>query len=491
VAATSARNEKVERLADAVRSLEATELSIGVSYLAGVIPQGSFGVGYASLRNLPEPATDPILSLLEVDVVLEAAAGISGEGSASARRRAIDSLFGRATPEEQRFLAALFLGGLRQGAGERLMMDAVAKAFALPVGIVRRATMFAGDVAEVAVAAASGGRESVEAFGLRIFRPILPMLAKTADSVGEGIDKLGDAAVERKLDGARIQVHRDGDEVRVYTRNLNDVTGRVPEVVAAVMSMAASSLVLDGEAIGLDAAGRPVPFQVTMARFGSGGGDHSLKLSSFFFDILHADGGDVLDLPLLERLRYLDRIVPEEHRVPRVVTDDAVVAQAFFDETLAAGHEGVVAKSLETPYAAGRRGAGWLKVKPVETLDLVVLAVEWGSGRRQGWLSNIHLGARAPDGSFVMLGKTFKGMTDAILRWQTERFLELETHRKGRVVFVRPEQVVEIAFDGIQASSRYPGGMALRFARVKGYRRDKAAAEADTIETVRAMFERQ
>jgi DNA ligase-1 len=315
------------------------------------------------------------------------------------------------------------------------------------------------------------------------------MLAKTAASVDEGLAKLGAAAVERKLDGARIQVHLQDQEVRVYTRNLNDVTDRMPEVVDAVRGLGPSSLVLDGEAIGLRADSKPLPFQVTMGRFGSEGEDQQLVLSPFFFDVLHLNGEDVLDLPAAQRMELLDSVVPEGIRIPRVVTDDVETAQLFFDETIDAGHEGVVLKSLDTPYAAGRRGAGWLKVKPVHTLDLIVLAVEWGSGRRQGWLSNIHLGARAPDGSFVMLGKTFKGMTDAMLEWQTQRFLELETRREGYVVYVRPEQVVEIAFDGIQASSRYPGGMALRFARVKGYRDDKTAAEADTIETVRAVFE--
>lgn len=488
VGATAARNEKVSLLAATVGALADDELPIGVAYLAGIVPQGSFGVGFASLRDLPAPAEAATLYLVDVEVALESIAVLSGEGSAAARREALDVLFARATREEQAFLAALLLGGLRQGAGERLMMDAVAKAFGVPVGLVRRATMFTGDVAEVAVAATAGGRESVGAFGLRLFRPVSPMLAKTAASVEEGLEKLEEAAIERKLDGARIQVHLDDGEVRVFTRNLNDVTDRLPEVVDAVAGFSASTLVLDGEAIGLRTDGRPVPFQITMGRFGSEGSEHALELSPFFFDVLHADGEDLLDLPLRERVDRLDRIVPEQFRVPRIVTADGSEAQTFFEETLAAGHEGVVLKSLDAPYAAGRRGAGWLKVKPVHTLDLVVLAVEWGSGRRKGWLSNIHLGARADDGSYVMLGKTFKGMTDRILEWQTERFLELETHRKGRVVYVRPEQVVEVAFDGIQASSRYPGGMALRFARVKGYRQDKTAEEADTIETVRALF---
>lgn len=488
VAATPARNAKVGLLADAVGSMDLAELPIGVAYLAGTVPQGSFGVGYATLRDLPPPARKATLSLADVDSALSMAVDISGEGSTAARRDVVDSVFSRAIADEQDYLAALLLGSLRQGASERLMMDAVAKAFGVPAKLVRRAAMFTGDVGEVAMAAAHG-RVAVEAIGLELFRPVLPMLAKTAGSVGEGMEKLGEAAVDRKLDGARIQVHLHDGAVRVFTRNLNDVTDRVPEVVDAVARFPASALVLDGEAIGLRTDGRPVPFQVTMGRFGSEGSDHALELSPFFFDVLHIDGEDILDFPLRERVDRLDRIVPEQFRVPRIITADGSEAQTFFEETLAAGHEGVVLKSLDAHYAAGRRGAGWLKVKPVQTLDLVVLAVEWGSGRRQGWLSNIHLGARADDGSFVMLGKTFKGMTDAMLVWQTERFLGLETHRKGRVVYVRPQQVVEIAFDGIQSSSRYPGGMALRFARVKGYREDKTAEEAATIEAVRAILE--
>lgn len=489
VAATAARTGKVALLAEALVRMERNELPVGVSYLAGVVPQGSFGVGYATLQALPEPAVETSLGLLDVDGDLTGMARISGSGAAAGRREAIAGLFGRVTADEQGFLAALLLGGLRQGASERLMMDAVATAFAVPVALVRRATMFTGDVAEVAMAAQLGGRDVVAEFALQLFRPVQPMLAKTAESVTAGIEKLGRVAVERKLDGARIQVHFDGSKVRVYTRNLKDVTDRVPEISTAVAGFSADSLVLDGEAIGIKPDGRPYPFQVTMGRFGTAGESTELKLSAFFFDVLHVDGRDVLDETTRDRLEILDRVVPEPHRVPRVITDDRVVAEAFFNETLAAGHEGVMLKSLDGPYEAGRRGAGWLKVKPVHTLDLVVLAVEWGSGRRQGWLSNIHLGARAADGNFVMLGKTFKGMTDNMLDWQTERFLELETHRKGRIVYVRHEQVVEVAFDGIQASSRYPGGMALRFARVKGYREDKTADQADTIGTVQRIFE--
>lgn len=473
----------------ALAAMDVSELPVGVSYLAGLIPQGSIGVGHAAMRDLPDPAPAPLLSLLDVDGALATMAKISGAGSTVARRDAVAQLFGQATTDEQEFLAALVLGGLRQGANERVMMDAIARTFLVPAALVRRAAMFTGDVAEVAQAAQHGGREGVAAFGLRLFRPVQPMLAKTAEGVAAGIEKLGVAAVERKLDGVRIQVHFDSAEVRVYTRNLKEVTDRVPEIVAAVAAFAARSLVLDGEAIGIQTDGRPYPFQVTMGRFGTAGDNTELVLSGFFFDVLHLDGRDVFALPARERFEILDQAVPARHRVPRLITDDPSKAAVFLRDTLAAGHEGVMLKSLDAPYEAGRRGAGWLKVKPVHTLDLVVLAVEWGSGRRQGWLSNIHLGIRAGDGSFVMLGKTFKGMTDKMLDWQTKRFLGLETHRKGRTVYVRPEQVVAIAFDGIQRSSRYPGGMALRFARVKGYREDKSVDEADTIETVRAIFE--
>ncbi len=487
VAGVPARTAKIRLLAEAVAALQPGELVIGVSYLAGLVPQGSFGVGYASLRSLPEPAKSPSLDLQSVDSALATIAPITGPGSAAKRQQEIDRLFGEATTPEQEFLFSLLVGGLRQGANESLMIDAVARASGMPAIVVRRAVMFSGSVAEVAVVAVEQGREAVAAIGLRLFRPVQPMLAKTAGSVSAALAKIGVAAVERKLDGARIQVHIADGVVRVYTRNLNDVTDRVPEIVAAAEGFDVASAVFDGEAIALRSDGRPSPFQETMGRFGSETGAHPVGLTPFLFDVLHHDGQDVIDLELTDRLALLDEIIPERYRIPGIVTDDADVAQAFFDDTISAGHEGVMVKSLSAPYEAGRRGAGWLKVKPVHTLDLVVLAVEWGSGRRKGWLSNIHLGARSEEG-FVMVGKTFKGMTDAMLDWQTERFLGLETHRKGHVVHVLPEQVVEIALDGVQRSSRYPGGVALRFARVRGYREDKTAAETDTIETVRAML---
>ena len=486
VADTASRSEKTAILAEAVGRMLNDEVAIGVSYLAGVVPQGRLGIGYASLQALPSPAAQPTLTLQQVDDELAVLAALSGPGSSATRQKLLGRLVADMTMTEQEFFTSLLVGGLRQGANERLMMDAVAKSMGVPAKLIRRAVMFAGDIGEVAVAAVAG-REAVEAIGLRLFRPVQPMLAKTASSVPDGIESLGEAVVERKLDGARIQVHLSDGEVRAYTRNLNEVTERLPEVVAAVAEFRATSLVLDGEAIALRPDGRPQPFQVTMGRFGSETEKAAVALTPFFFDVLHVDGQDCFDMPFAARSEMLANAIPDQYRVPRLTTSDPAAGQAFFDETIAAGHEGVILKSLDDPYEAGKRGSGWLKVKPVHTLDLVVLAVEWGSGRRQGWLSNIHLGARSDDG-FVMLGKTFKGMTDKMLEWQTERFLELETHRKGRVVYVKPEQVVEIAFDGIQASSRYPGGMALRFARVKGYREDKTADEADTIETVRGIF---
>jgi len=375
------------------------------------------------------------------------------------------------------------LGELRQGALAGVMADAIARAADVPAAAVRRAAMLAGDLGAVAAAVIADGGAGLEGFRLELLRPVQPMLAQTAETLEEALERARPAAVEWKLDGARIQAHRVGDQVRVFTRNLADVTERLPEVVEAVRALAVKSVVLDGEAIALDAEGRPQPFQVTMSRFGSRASVEP-PLTAFFFDCLHLDGEDLVGRPARERLAAL----PDELRVPRIETDDAAEAEAFLEDALARGHEGVMVKALDAPYEAGRRGTGWIKVKRAHTLDLVVLAAEWGHGRRSGRLSNLHLGARDPTtGGFVMLGKTFKGMTDAMLAWQTERFLELETHGDGHTVYVRPEQVVEIAFDGVQTSRRYPGGVALRFARVKGYRPDKRAEEADTIETVRAL----
>ena len=492
VAATSSRLAKVARLTETLRDATPEEVAIAVSYLSGELPQGTVGVGWSALRDLPSPATTPSLTVLEVDAAVGRVQTIAGKGSQAARKGELESLFERATEPEHRLLVGLFLGELRQGALEGVMTDAVAKAAGVTNADVRRAAMLAGDLPAVAEAAIREGGEGLARFRLVPLQPLGPMLAQTANDVAAGLDRLDDAYVEWKLDGARIQAHRVGDEVAVFTRNLADITARVPEIVAAVRTFDASSLVLDGEAIALRPDGRPETFQVTMSRFGTKAvSPDSTPLSSFFFDCLHADGDDLIDRPARDRLDVLDALVPAEHVVPRLVTSDPEAAQTFLDDALARGHEGVMVKSLGAPYEAGRRGAGWLKVKPSHTLDLVVLAAEWGHGRRTGKLSNLHLGARDPErGGHVMLGKTFKGMTDEMLAWQTEQLLALETRREGHVVFVRPELVVEIAFDGVQTSTRYPGGMALRFARVKGYRPDKSASEADPVETVRAIHSR-
>jgi DNA ligase-1 len=491
ISGTSSRLAKIGRLAECLARAAPAEVRQAVSYLSGVLPQGTIGVGWAGLRELPPPAGEPSLELLEIDAALTRIAEVRGAGSQARRREELEALFGRATEDEQAFLTGLLLGGLRQGALEGVMTDAVAKAAELPVPAVRRALMLSGDLGEVAEAALGGGPDALSLFRLEVLRPVQPMLAQTADDVRAALERARPAAIEWKLDGARIQAHRLGDEVRLFTRNLADITDRAPEVVERVRELPAEAVILDGEAIALREDGRPEPFQVTMSRFGSRVDVERLRmavpLSPFFFDCLHLDGEDLLDRPAGERLAALAAVLPEPLRVPRVETDDADEGARFLADALARGHEGVMVKALEAPYEAGRRGAGWLKVKVAHTLDLVVLAVEWGSGRRSGKLSNIHLGARDPAGGFVMLGKTFKGMTDEMLAWQTERLLELETGREGHVVHVRPELVVEIAFDGVQASSRYPGGLALRFARVKGYRPDKRADEADTIDTVRAI----
>jgi DNA ligase-1 len=415
---------------------------------------------------------------------------VSGKGSTTARKTLVGELFGRATGDEQRFLVGLLSGELRQGALEGVMTEAVARAASVPVAAVRRAMMLRGSLGAVASAALSGGTEALAGFGLEVGRPVRPMLAASAPTIEEALAKAGGtAAVEWKLDGIRIQVHLDRGEVWLFTRTLDDITARLPEVVAVLAKLPVSSAVLDGELIALREDGRPLPFQDTAARTASlEVKGPPVPLSLFLFDVLHLEGADLIDSEDTERRAALARAVPAELLMPRLVTDSAGEATAFFEDALAHGHEGVVVKSLRAPYAAGRRGAGWIKVKPRHTLDLVVLAVEWGHGRRRGWLSNLHLGARDPvTGGFVMLGKTFKGLTDELLTWQTSRLLELEERRDSYTVHVRPELVVEIAFDGVQRSPRYPGGLALRFARVLRYREDKTAAEADTIDTIRAL----
>lgn len=494
IAGASARLAKIDRIATLLAATaadgDARCVAVTVSWLSGELPQRQIGVGLAALRALPAPAESPTLTVTGVDAAFTEIKGIAGKGSQALRADAVRSLFAAATGTEQTFLRRLLGGELRQGALAGVMADAVAKASDIPAADVRRAAMLAGDLPAVAAAALTGGRSALAEFQLQVGRPVGPMLAQTATDVAGALERLGGTAIlEAKLDGARVQIHRKGTEVSVYTRSLDDVTHRLPEVVEATLALSATELIADAEAIALRPDGRPHPFQVTAARFGRKTPRDLEPLSVFIFDLLHLDGRDLLDLPTEQRLASLDALVPQDRRVDRIVTTDADVARQFLDRTLAAGHEGVMAKSPTAPYEAGRRGAGWLKVKPVHTLDLVVLAVERGSGRRTGKLSNIHLGARDPDtGGYVMLGKTFKGMTDAMLAWQTERFTELQVDDDGWVVTVRPEQVVEIAFDGVQRSSRYPGGVALRFARVLRYRDDKAPDDVDTIDTVRAFL---
>jgi len=496
VAATSSRLKKVERLSSLLARLRPEEVPIAVAYLSGALPHGSIGIGWASLREVPPPAAAPELEVVEVDTTLRRIGGLSGPGSQTARRDTLRDLFGRATEREQTFLRGLLTGEIRQGALEGVMVDAVSRAANVPLTEVRRAAMLAGDLGAVAAAAIEGGSSALARFRLSLLTPLQPMLAQSAEDVPSAFERIRPAAVEWKLDGARIQIHRLGDEVRVFTRNLADVTDRVPEIVDAIRRLPLEAAVFDAEAIAIRPDGRPHPFGLTMSRFGSrsrrdlGELRADYPLSPFVFDILHLDGDDLIDRPAQERFAVLEERLPEELRVTRIVTDDPDEAERFLEDALARGHEGVMVKALDAPYEAGRRGASWIKVKRAHTLDLVVLAAEWGHGRRRGWLSNLHLGARDPEtGGFVMLGKTFKGMTDEMLAWQTERLQEIETSRDGITVHVRPELIVEVAFDGLQSSTRYPGGVALRFARVKGYRPDKSADDADTIDTVRAIHE--
>ena len=484
VSATRSRLEKVERIAAVLARLSPREVAAGVAFLSGELRQRQIGVGWAALRDLPPPAGVPTLSVGEVDAAFARIGGIAGPGSQAARREALVELFGRATAREAAFLRRLLGGELRQGALEGVMVQALARAARADPAATQRAFMLRGDLKEVAAAALRDGPGALDRFRLEVGRPVRPMLARPAKDPDEALARLGAAAVEWKLDGARVQIHRRDDEVSVYTRSLDDVTARVPEIVAATLALPVSAAVLDGEAIALRPDGRPEPFQVTGSRFARKQ-ERPAPLSLFTFDVLHVDGEDVLDRPGAERASLLSELVPEAQRTPRVVVSDAAAARQFLEDTLARGHEGVMLKALDQPYVAGSRGAGWLKVKPVHTLDLVVLAAEWGHGRRRGWLSNLHLGARHASGEgFVMLGKTFKGLTDEMLKWQTERLLELEAGRDGHVVNVRPELVVEVAFDGVQASPRYPGGVALRFARVLRHRPDKPASEADTLDAV-------
>jgi DNA ligase 1 len=504
VAATSSRREKTRELAECLRRVEPDEIRIAIAYLSGETCQGKVGVSYASLQGAAvTPAAEPTLQLGEVDRAFAELATVKGKGSSAARTQRLQALFARASTHEQDFLVRLLVGELRQGALRGLMTEAIASAAQIGIGEVRRAAMSAGGLGEVARVALTEGAVGLSRFTLRLMQPVLPMLSQSAESTDVALRQLGTAAFEWKLDGARVQIHKRGDEVRVYTRNLNDVTDRVPEIVEVVRGSPRSTLILDGEAIALRPDGSPLSFQLTMRRFGRklqvDDMRQELPLSVFFFDCLLFDDDALIDRPAQDRFAAVERAVPAQTIIPRVVTADARVAFEFFEAALARGHEGVVAKALDARYEAGRRGAGWIKVKRANTLDLVVLAAEWGHGRRSRWLSNLHLGARDPAaGGFVMLGKTFKGLTDEMLEWQTAEFqkrslasADSDAASAGWVVPVRPEIVVEIAFNEIQESSQYAGGLALRFARVKGYRPDKRPEEADTIETVRRLFNTQ
>ena len=490
VRSTRSRSKKIEALAELLRGLSDTDAPIAVSYLSGSPLQDRLGAGYATVYGIEvDAARAAELTLSEVDAMLSLLARTAGPGSKQAKADLLSSLFGRATQPEQEFLRGLILRNLRQGALEGVMADAVAQAAGADADIVRRAAMLSGSLTAVATDALVNGPKALDAYRLAVLTPLQPMLAKTAESPAAAIASLGTAEVEWKLDGLRIQVHRDGDAVQVFTRNLNEITQRVPEIVAKALSLPLDSVILDGEALIVGGDGFPESFQDSMSRFGTD--DGSRELTPFYFDILHLNGTDLIDRSTLERRAALETVVPAGQIVTAIVTADADEAAAFYDEAVGAFQEGVVVKRVDARYEAGRRGGAWLKVKPAHTLDLVILAAEWGSGRRKGWLSNLHLGARDPEGGYVMLGKTFKGLTDEMLVWQTERFLEIEEHRDGHVVYLEPQIVYEIAFDGVQRSPRYPGGVALRFARVKRYREDKDPDDADSIDTVRAILQRR
>ena len=500
VGATNARLVKVRELAAHLRAVEPSEIDTAVHYLSGEVPQGRFGIGYAVLRKASEQggaAASAGLTIDDVDRSLAAIAAIRGSGSSARRAQALQELFARATPDEQEFLIRLLVGELRQGALEGVMVDAVAAAADIPVEHIRRAAMYAKNLGAVARAALTEGAGSLAQFQLAPLSPIAPMLAQVAADVGEALAQLGgEVAFEWKMDGARIQLHKVGDSVRIYTRSSNEVTAAVPEIVETVQGLPAREMILDGEAIAFNANGRPHPFQVTMRRFGRKLDVEKLRgdlpMQAFFFDCLHFAGETLTGRPARERFAALANALPAALIIPRLITASATEAQAFYDAAIEAGHEGLMAKSLDAPYEAGNRGASWLKIKRAHTLDLVVLAAEWGHGRRTGKLSNLHLGALDPaTGEYVMLGKTFKGLTDALLEWQTRELQAREIRNDGWTVYVRPELVVEIAFSDLQASSRYPGGLALRLARVKRYRTDKRVDEADTMTTVWKIFEAQ
>jgi DNA ligase-1 len=486
LADTSSRSQKVAILADLLARLDPSEVAITVGFLAGVPRQGRIGVGYRTIHGVDRaPATGPSLTIEDLDRAIIEVQATTGSGSGAKRRDVLRALFDQATEPEADFIRRLFTGELRQGALAGLMVDAVAKAAAVPGPLTRRALMLSGDLTRTAEIAISEGEAGLRSIGFEIFRPIFPMLASTAASVTEAVMSFDESSVEWKLDGIRIQVHRRGDEVRIYTRNLNDITDSLPGIVRAIAALPIRQAVFDGEALWMS-DDRPAPFQETVSQIDSDAPPEGIV--TFLFDVLHLDGDDLLDTPLADRAARLNEVAAHL-KIPSLITSDPDAAERVLEEALRAGHEGAVVKDAASVYSAGRRGKAWRKVKPVRTYDLVVLGAEWGHGRRRGWLSNLHLGARDPaTDEFVMVGKTFKGLTDKLLDWQTKEFLERETHREGIAVFIRPEIVVEIALDGVQTSTRYPGGVALRFARVKRYRLDKDVAEADTIDELRALL---
>ena len=491
IAGTRARRAKVAGLADLLGRAGPDEIRILVGFLAGRPRQGRVGVGPAALwASKVDPAPEPVLDIGEVDRVIGMIPGIRGAGSQARRSALLECLLGRATPDEQDYLRRLLTGELRHGALEGLMMDAVAVASGIDAAVVRRAAMLGGDLGSIAVPALTEGEAALRAMHIVPLRPVRPMLASTSGSAADAMESSGRSSVEWKLDGVRIQAHRSGSEVAVFSRRLNEVTDRLPLVADVVSGLPVSSVVLDGEVLAHDLEGRPERFEQIMSRFGTQQAGDRKPLFPYFFDILHLNGEDLIDLPLGRRIAVLDSLVPPECLVPKLVTDRVPEAEDALSEARRRRHEGIMVKAIDSTYQAGRRGSAWLKVKPAYHLDLVVLAAEWGHGRRTGRLSNLHLGARdAESGGFVMVGKTFKGLTDAMLVWQTERFLEVEVRRKRHVVFLRPEVVVEVAFDGVQSSPVYPGGVALRFARVKQYRPDKPPDEADTIQRIHRIFE--
>jgi DNA ligase-1 len=494
IAETSKRLEKTDLLSSLLRQLSVDEIEIVVAFLSGRTKQGKIGIGYRTLgrTGFSLCAEAPTLEILDVDRILDAIAATAGSGSARLRSNLVGKLFAAATEPEQRFLAGLLTGELRQGALEGIMVEAVAKASGISLATVRRAAMMAGDIVPVARAAIEKGEPGLQEYSVQLFRPVQPMLAQTAEDMEDALAQLGEAALEYKMDGARVQVHRSGDDVMVFSRGMNDVSAAVPEIVEVVRALPAKELILDGEVLSLQANGRPQPFQVTMRRFGRKLDVERMRMelpiTPFWFDLLYVDGGHLLDEPQSRRFAELLRLSPETFVIPHAIASNASDADEFLRKALEQGHEGVMAKALGAGYAAGSRGASWLKVKQARTLDLVILAAEWGNGRRRGWLSNLHLGARDTEkGGFAMLGKTFKGLTDEMLAWQTQELLKLEIGRDSYTVYVEPKLVAEIAFNEIQESPRYVSGLALRFARVKRYRTDKQAGEADTFQTVQKL----